>query len=106
MNETKEAENCIAQQEQNCAVQANVEQTTGQEDNMMFLKMMLWKHFLVNPAQDRRKGKLNSKTLVQPKTVETEEICGRINQHGKPCQRVGRCPFHGIKEKKRKKLIL
>jgi len=57
---------------------------TGQDDNLMFLKMMLWKHFLVNPVQDKRK----------------EEICGRINQHGKPCQRIGRCPFHTAKEKK------
>jgi len=40
--------------------------------------------FLVNPVQDKRK----------------EEICGRINQHGKPCQRIGRCPFHSQKEKK------
>lgn len=57
---------------------------SGQEDHLMLLKMMLWKHFLVNPAQDKRK----------------EEICGRINQHGKPCQRIGRCPFHTVKEKK------
>eukprot|EP01119_Soliformovum_irregulare_P004362 TRINITY_DN15353_c0_g1_i1.p1 TRINITY_DN15353_c0_g1~~TRINITY_DN15353_c0_g1_i1.p1 ORF type:complete len:590 (+),score=120.52 TRINITY_DN15353_c0_g1_i1:76-1845(+) len=22
------------------------------------------------------------------------EVCGRMNQHNKPCQRIGRCPFH------------
>ena len=22
------------------------------------------------------------------------EVCGQLNQHSKPCQRIGRCPFH------------
>jgi len=22
------------------------------------------------------------------------EICGQLNQHSKPCQRIGKCPFH------------
>lgn len=22
------------------------------------------------------------------------EICGQLNQHSKPCQRIGSCPFH------------
>lgn len=25
------------------------------------------------------------------------EVCGQLNQHSKPCQRIGRCPFHGGK---------
>jgi hypothetical protein len=33
-----------------------IQPTSGQEDHLSFLKMMLWKHFLVNPAQDKRKG--------------------------------------------------
>jgi len=26
------------------------------------------------------------------------EVCGQLNQHSKPCQRIGRCPFHGSKK--------
>jgi len=26
------------------------------------------------------------------------EICGQTNRHGKPCQRIGRCPFHVPKD--------
>lgn len=26
------------------------------------------------------------------------EVCGQLNQHSKPCQRIGRCPFHGGKK--------
>eukprot|EP01103_Thecamoeba_quadrilineata_P015158 TRINITY_DN4708_c0_g1_i1.p1 TRINITY_DN4708_c0_g1~~TRINITY_DN4708_c0_g1_i1.p1 ORF type:complete len:422 (-),score=61.66 TRINITY_DN4708_c0_g1_i1:119-1384(-) len=26
------------------------------------------------------------------------EVCGHLNQHSKPCQRIGRCPFHGSKK--------
>eukprot|EP01119_Soliformovum_irregulare_P025409 TRINITY_DN939_c0_g1_i1.p1 TRINITY_DN939_c0_g1~~TRINITY_DN939_c0_g1_i1.p1 ORF type:complete len:343 (+),score=53.96 TRINITY_DN939_c0_g1_i1:280-1308(+) len=55
------------------------------EENFNFLKMMLWKHFLVNPS---------------PNEKRLDSMCGKINQHGKPCQRIGRCPFHSEKEKK------
>ena len=27
------------------------------------------------------------------------EVCGHLNQHNKPCQRIGYCPFHGSKTK-------
>lgn len=28
------------------------------------------------------------------------EICGHMNQHNKPCQRIGNCPFHGQSSRK------
>jgi len=45
-------------------------------------KLMLFQQFLDNP------------------TDKPEVMCGKINQHGKPCQRIGKCPFHTPKEKK------
>jgi SHAQKYF class myb-like DNA-binding protein len=27
--------------------------------------------------------------------VWKKDVCGVVNRHGKPCQRVGQCPFHG-----------
>eukprot|EP01114_Cavostelium_apophysatum_P023430 TRINITY_DN8822_c0_g1_i1.p1 TRINITY_DN8822_c0_g1~~TRINITY_DN8822_c0_g1_i1.p1 ORF type:complete len:387 (-),score=74.66 TRINITY_DN8822_c0_g1_i1:11-1171(-) len=32
-----------------------------------------------------------------------EDICGVLNQHGAPCQRVGKCPFHATDKKPRLK---
>eukprot|EP01102_Stenamoeba_stenopodia_P001824 TRINITY_DN1165_c0_g1_i1.p1 TRINITY_DN1165_c0_g1~~TRINITY_DN1165_c0_g1_i1.p1 ORF type:complete len:309 (+),score=97.48 TRINITY_DN1165_c0_g1_i1:268-1194(+) len=32
------------------------------------------------------------------------EVCGHVNRHGKPCQRIGNCPFHS-KSKKRTKAV-
>lgn len=53
-------------------------------ENIDLLKMMLWKHFTAKPKHEKKR----------------EEVCGKLNQHGKPCQRLGRCPFHTFKEKK------
>eukprot|EP01117_Protostelium_nocturnum_P020880 TRINITY_DN967_c0_g1_i1.p1 TRINITY_DN967_c0_g1~~TRINITY_DN967_c0_g1_i1.p1 ORF type:complete len:369 (+),score=101.89 TRINITY_DN967_c0_g1_i1:109-1215(+) len=56
----------------------------GNEENLTFLKAMLWKHFLDPNSMEKRKD---------------EVMCGVINQHGKPCQRIGKCPFHSCDKK-------
>ncbi|PRP80246.1 hypothetical protein PROFUN_12185 [Planoprotostelium fungivorum] len=57
----------------------------GNQENITFLKAMLWKHFLDPQPNDAAKK---------------EVYCGVVNQNGKPCQRTGKCPFHSQKEKK------
>lgn len=32
------------------------------------------------------------------------EVCGHVNRHGKPCQRIGNCPFHSKSKKSRTKV--
>lgn len=73
------------------------------------------------PVQDFGFLRTNDKILVpnvqmpeQTQPVKTEEsasqedsltnsrgyeICGHLNQHNKPCKRIGYCPFHGGKRK-------
>lgn len=33
-------------------------------------------------------------TLAQVYNTRGYEVCGVQNQHGKPCRRIGKCPFH------------
>mmetsp|Transcript_17636 Transcript_17636/g.24498 ORF Transcript_17636/g.24498 Transcript_17636/m.24498 type:complete len:320 (+) Transcript_17636:189-1148(+) len=60
------------------------------EEELAVLKEMLWKQFIQNPAH---------LPVFNGKRKE-EAMCGHINQHGKPCQRLGKCPFHSCSEKK------
>ncbi|PRP83281.1 hypothetical protein PROFUN_09493 [Planoprotostelium fungivorum] len=60
------------------------------EENMQFLKAILVKHFL------------NEGTMVENSSpIEAEVICGVLNQNGKPCQRIGKCPFHSSRADKK-----
>lgn len=68
----------MAELQPNTAVQ-DKEEPKGDVD---YLKMMLFKQFMES-------------------NIDKQEVmCGKINQHGKPCQRIGKCPFHSEKEKK------
>ena len=41
-------------------------------------------------------GKQNNTTKDQTQ-LETYDICGQETRRGRPCQRKGKCPFHGKK---------
>jgi len=61
------------------------QKTQESKENVNFLKIVLWKHFSGDEnGNDKRK----------------EVMCGHLNQHGQPCQRIGKCPFHSQKERK------
>jgi len=70
---------------------AQVSSPENDEHNMAFVKAMLVKHFLDNKSTD---------SVDSPKQSSTEPMCGVLNQAGRPCQRIGKCPFHSNKEKK------
>jgi len=75
----------LRQESQPLFSQQNILAKKDGNDNLLFLKMMFWKNILVSPVSEKSKE---------------EVICGILNQHGKPCQRIGKCPFHGQRSKK------
>eukprot|EP01028_Stygiella_incarcerata_P012115 TRINITY_DN7284_c0_g1_i4.p1 TRINITY_DN7284_c0_g1~~TRINITY_DN7284_c0_g1_i4.p1 ORF type:complete len:598 (+),score=152.71 TRINITY_DN7284_c0_g1_i4:349-2142(+) len=40
-------------------------------------------------------SKISEQDLVQPQAAADLKICGKLNNRGQPCQRIGYCPWHG-----------
>lgn len=56
-----------------------------QDEETKMMKMMLWRQYSDGSSPKRKE----------------EEICGILNQHGAPCHRVGKCPFHSLMKDKK-----
>eukprot|EP01114_Cavostelium_apophysatum_P019004 TRINITY_DN5995_c0_g1_i1.p1 TRINITY_DN5995_c0_g1~~TRINITY_DN5995_c0_g1_i1.p1 ORF type:complete len:551 (+),score=103.68 TRINITY_DN5995_c0_g1_i1:159-1811(+) len=51
-------------------------------------------------SSDSMDGFDDEKPKRASRTRNDDELCGVLNQHGNPCQRVGKCPFHSEKARK------